>query len=59
MAIVLPVFCNQVELKKINSMVSVYHSHKTRTVTMRGKEKAEPIFVLDYNLYQSYIMFYM
>jgi hypothetical protein len=30
-------------------MISTYHSHGTRTVTIRGKEIVKPISVLDYN----------
>ncbi|PNF30892.1 hypothetical protein B7P43_G06172 [Cryptotermes secundus] len=30
-------------------MISTYHSHDTRTVTVRGKEVAKPVSVLDYN----------
>jgi hypothetical protein len=30
-------------------MISMYHSHDTRTVTIRGKETVKPISVLDYN----------
>ena len=35
--------------KKIVTMISTYHSHDTRTVTVRGKEVAKPVSVLDYN----------
>jgi hypothetical protein len=35
--------------KKIVTMISTYHSHETRTVTVRGKEVVKPISVLDYN----------
>jgi hypothetical protein len=35
--------------KKIMTMISTYHSHKTGTVTVRGKEVVKPISVLDYN----------
>jgi hypothetical protein len=35
--------------KKIMTMISTYHSHDTRTVTIRGKETVKPISVLDYN----------
>jgi hypothetical protein len=27
----------------------MYHSHETRTITVRGKEVVKPISVLDYN----------
>jgi hypothetical protein len=30
-------------------MISTYHSHDTRTVSIRGKEVVKPISVLDYN----------
>jgi hypothetical protein len=30
-------------------MISTYHNHDTRTVTIRGKEIFKPILVLDYN----------
>jgi hypothetical protein len=30
-------------------MISTYHNHETRTVTVRGKEMVKPISVLDYN----------
>jgi hypothetical protein len=35
--------------KKILTMISTYHSHDTRTVTIRGNETVKPISVLDYN----------
>jgi hypothetical protein len=35
--------------KKIVTMISTYHSHETRTITVRGKEVVKPISVLDYN----------
>jgi hypothetical protein len=35
--------------KKIVTMISTYHSHETRTVTVREKEVVKPISVLDYN----------
>jgi hypothetical protein len=35
--------------KKIMTMISTYHSHDTRTVTVRGRETVKPISVLDYN----------
>ncbi|PNF24933.1 hypothetical protein B7P43_G09365 [Cryptotermes secundus] len=35
--------------KKIVTMISTYHSHDTRTVTVRGKVVEKPISVLDYN----------
>jgi hypothetical protein len=35
--------------KKIITMISTYHSHDTRNVTIRGKEVVKPISVLDYN----------
>jgi hypothetical protein len=35
--------------KKIVTMISTYHSHDTRTVTIRGKEVVKPVSVLDYN----------
>jgi hypothetical protein len=30
-------------------MISIYHSHETRTVTIRGRETVKPISVLYYN----------
>jgi hypothetical protein len=30
-------------------MISAYHSHNTRTVSIRGKEVVKPFLVLDYN----------
>jgi hypothetical protein len=30
-------------------MIAIYHSHETRTVTVRGKEVVKTISVLDYN----------
>jgi hypothetical protein len=30
-------------------MISMYHSHETRTITVRGKEVVKPISALDYN----------
>jgi hypothetical protein len=35
--------------KKIVTMIATYHSHNTRTVTIRGKEVVKPVSVLDYN----------
>ncbi|PNF18924.1 hypothetical protein B7P43_G18030, partial [Cryptotermes secundus] len=35
--------------KKNVTMISTYHSHDTRTVTIRGKEVVKPVSVLDYN----------
>jgi hypothetical protein len=35
--------------EKIITMISMYHSLDTRTVTIRGKETVKPISVLDYN----------
>jgi hypothetical protein len=35
--------------KKIMTMIFIYHSHETRSVTVRGKEVVKPISVLDYN----------
>jgi hypothetical protein len=35
--------------KKIVTMISMYHNHDTRTVTIRGKEIVKPISVMDYN----------
>jgi hypothetical protein len=35
--------------KKIVTVISTYHGHDTRTVTIRGKEVVKPISVLDYN----------
>jgi len=35
--------------KKVVTMILTYHSHDTRTVTIRGKETVKPISVLDYN----------
>jgi hypothetical protein len=39
------------EWQKVMTMISRYHSHDTRTVTIRGKEVSKPLLVLDY--YQS------
>jgi hypothetical protein len=30
-------------------MISTYHSHDTRTVTIRGSEVVEPVSVFDFN----------
>jgi hypothetical protein len=35
--------------EKIITMISMYHSHGTRTVKTRGKETVKPIKMLDYN----------
>jgi hypothetical protein len=35
--------------KRIVTMISTYHSNETRTVTVRGKEVAKPVSVLEYN----------
>jgi hypothetical protein len=35
--------------KKFVTVISTYHSHDTRTVTIRGKEVVKPISVRDYN----------
>jgi hypothetical protein len=35
--------------KKIITMISTYHSHDTRTVTIRCRETVKPTSVLDYN----------
>jgi hypothetical protein len=34
--------------KKVVTVILTYHSHDTRTVTIRGKETVKPISVLDY-----------
>jgi hypothetical protein len=44
-----PVSVTKWSNKKIVSMISAYHSHDTRAVTIRGKETVKPISVMDYN----------
>jgi hypothetical protein len=44
-----PVSVTKSSDKKIVTMISTYHSHDTRAVTIRGKETVKPISVLDYN----------
>jgi hypothetical protein len=39
-------WCDQ---KKNVTMISTYHKHDTRIVTIRGKEVVKPVLVLDYN----------
>jgi hypothetical protein len=44
-----PVSVTKLSDKKIVTMISTYHNHETRTVTIRGKETVKPISILDYN----------
>jgi hypothetical protein len=44
-----PVSVTKLSDKKTVTMISTYHSHDTRTVTIRGKEVVKPISVPDYN----------
>jgi hypothetical protein len=44
-----PVSVTKWSNKKIVIMISTYHSHETRIVTIRGKETVKTISVLDYN----------